>query len=187
MNNNRLLAIGGSAGSLSMVLKIIPLLKKEVNLSVIIIFHRKPSEETILLNVLSTRTTYMVKEADDKDDILPGMIYVAPADYHVLIEKDKTIALDDSEKINYSRPSIDVTFESASEVYGSDLVCILLSGANADGTAGLVAAKKAGALIIVQDPASAEVPFMPQQAVDNVPVDLLIHESNLHTLSRLFT
>jgi two-component system chemotaxis response regulator CheB len=185
MNNNRLLVIGGSAGSLSMVLKIIPLLKKEMNLSVIIIFHRKPSEETALLNVLSTRTTYLVKEADDKDDILPEMIYVAPADYHVLIEKDKTISLDDSEKINYSRPSIDVTFESASEVYGSDLVCILLSGANADGMAGLVAAKKAGALIIVQDPASAEVPFMPQQAVDNVPIDLLINENNLHTLLRL--
>ena len=187
MNNNRLLVIGGSAGSLSMVLKIIPLLKKEMNLSLIIIFHRKPSEETALLSVLSARTTYLVKEADDKDDILPGMIYVAPADYHVLIEKDKTISLDGSEKINYSRPSIDVTFESASEVYGSDLVCILLSGANADGMAGLVAAKKAGALIIVQDPASAEVPFMPQQAVDNVPVDLLIHENNLNTLSGLFT
>lgn len=114
----------------------------------------------------------------DKDEILPGVIYLAPPDYHVLIEKDKTITLDDSEKINYSRPSIDVTFECAAEVYGEKLICVLLSGANADGVDGLVKARKLGAYIVVQDPESAEVPFMPQSAVNTVEIDLILNDKN---------
>src|ERR1700755_1157411 len=106
-----LLVIGGSAGSLSIVLQIIPLLKKEMNLSVVIVFHRKQSEDNTLVDVLSTRTEYEVREIEEKDDILPNTIYLAPADYHVVVEKDKTFSLDGSERINYSRPSIDVTFE----------------------------------------------------------------------------
>ena len=174
-----LLVIGGSAGSLSIVLKIIPLLEKQMNLCVIIIFHRKSTEETTLLDVLSTRTNYIVKETDDKDPITPGVVYIAPADYHVLIEKDMTITLDYSEKINYSRPSIDVTFETAAEVFGEKLICMLLSGANADGVQGLISARKTGAFIVVQDPASAEVPYMPQFAVNNVAVDLMLSDDNL--------
>ena len=169
-----------------MVLKIIPLFKKAMDLSIIIVFHRKQSEDTTLIDVLSSKTDLVVKEADDKDLISPGVIYVAPADYHVLIEKDNTITLDDSEKINYSRPSIDVTFESAAEVFGQSLVCMLLSGANADGVAGLLAARKSGSFIVVQDPASAEVSFMPQRAVDEVPIDLIINEKNLQKLADLF-
>jgi two-component system chemotaxis response regulator CheB len=115
----------------------------------------------------------------------PGVIYLAPADYHVLIERDHTITLDDSEKINFSRPSIDVTFESAAEIYGSSLLCMLLSGANADGVSGLQAARKKGAYIIVQDPATAEVSYMPRQAVENVSVDLLLNEKNLTELPKL--
>ena len=180
-----LLVIGGSAGSLSIVLKIIPLLEKQMNLCVIIIFHRKSTEETTLLDVLSTRTSYIVKETDDKDPITPGVVYVAPADYHVLIEKDMTITLDYSEKINYSRPSIDVTFETAAEVFGEKLICMLLSGANADGVQGLISARKTGAFIVVQDPASAEVPYMPQVAVDNVAVDLMLSDDNLTAFQHL--
>lgn len=171
-----LLVIGGSAGSLSMVLKILPLLKRQMNLAVIIVFHRKQSEETALIDMLSSRTNYLVKEADDKDEILPGVIYLAPADYHVLIEKNHNLTLDISEKINFSRPSIDVTVESAADVYRKRLACILLSGANADGVKGLISAKEAGALIIVQDPVSAEFPFMPQQAVENIQVDFLLKD-----------
>jgi two-component system chemotaxis response regulator CheB len=182
---NNLLVIGGSAGSLSMVLKLIPLLRPQMNLAVIIVFHRKQSDDNTLLEVLSHRTSYTVKEADDKDDIIPGTIYIAPADYHVLVEKDRTISLDASEKINYSRPSIDVTFESAAEVYGESLACMLLSGANADGVAGLIAARRTGAHIIVQDPTAAEVPFMPQQAVQRMPVDLLLNDHNLKQVFEL--
>jgi two-component system chemotaxis response regulator CheB len=182
-----LLIIGGSAGSLSMVLKLLPLLKKEMNIAVMIIFHRGQSDDTIIVDMLSPRTEFAVKEADDKDEIMPGTIYIAPSDYHVLIEKNKTLTLDASEKINFSRPSIDVSFESAADVYGAKLACMLLSGANADGVNGLKAAKNLGALIIVQDPASAEMPYMPREAIENVPVDLQLSYTNLLSFVELFT
>ncbi len=178
----QLLIIGGSAGSLSVVLKIIPLLKKEMNLAVIIVFHRKSSEDNTLIEVLSGRTEFMVKEADDKDEIQPGVIYIAPADYHVLIEKNKTLSLDASEKINYSRPSIDVTFESAAEAYKKSLLCMLLSGANADGVEGLLLAKKLGAYIIIQDPQWAEVSYMPEQALQKMKPNWLLDDGNLRQL-----
>jgi two-component system, chemotaxis family, protein-glutamate methylesterase/glutaminase len=177
-----LLVIGGSAGSLSVVLKIMPLLKPDVSFATIIIFHRKHSEDSALIEVLGGRTDCVVKEVEDKDDILPGHVYIAPADYHVLIEKNKSLTLDFSEKINYSRPSIDVSFESAAEAYGKHLVCLLLSGANADGAEGLIVAKKLHAWIVIQDPATAEVPFMPQQAIARVPYDLLLDPDNLAEL-----
>lgn len=180
-----LLVIGGSTGSLTMVLKIVPLLKKEMNIAIILVFHRKQTEDTTLVDLLSTRTGYRVKEADDKDQITPGVIYIAPPDYHVLIEKDHSITLDDSEKINYSRPSIDVTFESAADAYGKELACLLLSGANSDGVLGLVRARDAGSFIMVQDPASAEFPTMPRSAVERVSVDLLLGDENLKDLSDL--
>ena len=125
---HKLLVIGGSAGSLTMVLKIIPEFTTGMDIAVVIIFHRKSSDDSVLLDVLSNKTSFTVKEIDDKDKIQPGVIYIAPADYHVLIENDGTLTLDDSEKVNFSRPSIDVTFESAAEVYGSQLACMLLSG-----------------------------------------------------------
>lgn len=185
--NFELLIIGGSAGSLSVVLQIIPLLRLSMNLSVLVVFHRKQSEDTTLVDVLSSRTEYEVKEIEDKDEVMPGVIYLAPADYHVLIEKDKSLSLDGSERVNYSRPSIDVSFESGAEVYGPSLACLLLSGANADGVAGLLNARKMGSYIIVQDPDSAEVPYMPQQAVDKVAIDLLISSKNFNELTALFS
>ena len=178
LQKDKLLMIGGSAGSLAIVLQILPLFKRPMNIPVVIIFNRKQSEDTVI-DLLSSRTDYIVKEADDKEDINGGTIYVAPVDYHLLIEKKKTLSLDDSEKVNFCRPSIDVAFESAADVYGPNLICLLLSGANADGVAGLQAAKKAGGLVAVQDPLSAEVPFMPKAAVENVPVDFLLRGDNL--------
>jgi two-component system, chemotaxis family, protein-glutamate methylesterase/glutaminase len=173
-----LLTIGGSAGSLSMVLRIIPFIQRNMNLAIIMIFHRKQSDDSVLIDVLSRKSNFRIKEAEDKDEIEPGTVYLAPADYHLLIEKNKSITLDDSEKVNHCRPSIDVTFESAADVYGESLACLLLSGANADGVDGLIAAQKKGALILVQDPETAEVPYMPQHAVKGVNVDFLINESN---------
>ena len=183
----QLLVIGGSAGSLSVVLKIIPLLKKKMNLAVIIVFHRKSSEDNTLIDVLSSRTDFTVKETDDKDEIQPGVIYVAPADYHVLIEKNKTISLDASEKINYSRPSIDVTFESAAEAYTDSLICMLLSGANADGVQGLLIAKRLGAYIIIQDPQTAEVSYMPEQALQKTQPHLLLNSDDSDQLLSVLT
>ncbi|MGC3943538.1 MAG: chemotaxis protein CheB [Chryseolinea sp.] len=177
-----LLVIGGSAGALQPVMDIIAAIRRDSALSVIVVLHRKASEDDVLISLLATRTHFVVKEVDDKDELTPGVIYIAPADYHVLVEKDRTLSLDDSEKVNFSRPSIDVTFESASAIVGEGLACVLLSGANADGVAGLVAAKRKGAFVVVQDPSYSEFPIMPQHAVDQVAVDMLLNQSNLNAL-----
>lgn len=166
--------IGGSTGSIDVLLKLLPALQSSLSFALIIILHRKNTADSTLANLFSLKTSLPLKEVDDKDVIEPGTIYLAPADYHLLIEQDGTFSLDDSEKINYSRPSIDVTFESAADVYGPSLVGILLSGANADGTNGLNAIKRAGGISVVQQPDTAQVAFMPQQAILSAPIDYVL-------------
>lgn len=173
------IVIGGSAGSLIQVLRIIPLLRKDMDVSVLIVMHRMASHEDVLPGVLVAKTSFEVKEVEDKDELRRGVIYIAPADYHVLVERDFTLTLDDSEKVNFSRPSIDVTFESAAEVCGSSLVGVLLSGANADGAAGLKRVKEKGGRAIVQDPATAEFPMMPQSALELVKADFVMNDDNV--------
>lgn len=182
-----MLVIGGSAGSLSVVLELLPYLKKDWEVAIMIIFHRKDDDGT-LVDILSHRTQFVVKEVEDKEEIKPYVIYLAPTDYHVLVEKDKSFSLDYSEKINYCRPSIDATFESAADVYGKALVALLLSGANADGVDGLKAVGKNGGLVIVQDPATAEVPYMPQQAIKKVDVDIVMRREDIeNTIEKLYS
>jgi two-component system chemotaxis response regulator CheB len=167
----KLLVIGGSAGSLEVLMKLLPELKPEWPLAVIIVLHRRTDSDTLLSELLASKTSLSVKDAEEKDILLPGCIYVAPSDYHLLIEPDGSLTLDASEKVHYSRPSIDVTFMSAAEVFGSRLYCILLSGANVDGAEGLQVVQELGGFTAVQDPATAEVSFMPKHAINTVKVD----------------
>lgn len=173
------LVVGGSAGSLEVLLKVLPGLKQSLDFPIVIILHRKNSADSMLSDLLATRTALKVSEVEDKQPLSPSHIYVAPADYHLLFEKSKVIALDYSEKVNYSRPSIDVSFESASEVFGPALVCLLLSGANSDGISGLKIAKANGGRIAVQHPATAESPFMPEQAILKTEVDLVLKTEDM--------
>jgi two-component system chemotaxis response regulator CheB len=168
-----LLVVGGSAGSLEALLHFLPHLRPEKNLAIVLIMHRRAGE-SLLTQLLQEKTTWQVKEAEEKEPVLPGTIYIAPADYHLLIEKDRTFSLDYSEKVHYSRPSIDVTFEAAADVYGPAVIALLLSGANQDGTEGLQKIKEAGGYVIVQDPAEAAVSFMPQYAVGHIAVDRVV-------------
>lgn len=174
--------IGGSTGSIDVLLSLLPALRSPLPYALIIVLHRKNTADSNLANLFALKTSISLLEVDDKDPIVPGNIYLAPADYHLLLEQDGTFSLDDSEKINYSRPSIDVTFESAADVYGPSLLGILLSGANADGTNGLKAIKKAGGYIAVQQPESAQVGFMPRQAMLTLPVDYVLDVSEMITL-----
>jgi two-component system, chemotaxis family, protein-glutamate methylesterase/glutaminase len=172
--NNRyeLLIIGGSAGSLEVMIRLLPLLQDCVHLAIVVVMHRKAGE-SLLPELLQGKTSWHVKEAEEKESITNGTIYLAPPDYHLLFEKDKTFSLDCSEKIHYSRPSIDVSFESAADTYGGSVIAVLLSGANADGAQGLDHIRKAGGVAIVQDPSEASVSYMPQQAIDNFEVDYI--------------
>ena len=114
------------------------------------------------------------RDKEEKDRIEPGYIYICPPDYHILVEKDQSFSLDDSEKVNYSRPSIDVVFKSAADIYKDQLICFLLSGANADGAEGLKYAKSLGSVTIVQKPEDAQVPYMPQQALKIMNADHIL-------------
>lgn len=174
MEGYKVVLIGGSTGSIDVLLQLLPALRPPLSFALIIVLHRKNTADSALATLLSLKTTIPLKEVDDKDGIMPGNIYLAPADYHLLIEQNGTFSLDDSEKINYSRPSIDVTFESAADVYGSSLSGILLSGANSDGTNGLKAIKKAGGITVVQKPESAQVAYMPNQAILYAPIDFVL-------------
>ena len=177
----KVLIIGGSAGSLEVLLKILPPLEIP-SFSIVIVLHRKQSEDTTLEELIAVKTKIPVKEVEDKVELLPGYIYIAPSDYHLLFEKKGLLSLDISETINHSRPSIDVSFESASEVYQSSLIGILLSGANADGTKGLQAIQKEGGIIIVQKPATAEMPFMPNYAIENTTPDFILDVEEMSLL-----
>lgn len=180
-NKCKLLVIGGSAGSLSVLLDVLPGLNANLSFPVIIVLHRKSSLESVLKDLFASKTTLQVIEAEEKERLLAGHIYIAPADYHLLVEKDKTISLDFSEKVNFSRPSIDVAFETAAEAYGSNLACMLLSGASSDGAQGLKFVKSCGGLTIVQSPDTAEVAYMPQQAIAEVDVDVIIDTKDMAT------
>lgn len=175
----RLGMIGGSAGSLEVILRLLPRLRLDLSFSLVVIVHRKPMHDSMLADLMDSRSLLPVKEAEEKEHIQAGHIYLAPADYHLLIERDHSFALDYSEKVNYSRPSIDVSFESAAEVYGAALFSILLSGANADGVAGMQKVKDHGGLTIVQEPGSAEVDYMPRQAISHVKVDYVLKGEHL--------
>ncbi|NTS40345.1 chemotaxis protein CheB [Flavisolibacter sp. BT320] len=165
-----LLLIGGSAGSLEAILQFLPGLKREPTLAIVLVLHRRAGE-SMLTELLQDKTDWQVKEAEEKEAIVPGTLYIAPADYHLLVEKDGSFSLDYSERVHYSRPAIDVTFETAAEAYGPAVIALLLSGANQDGTAGLRKIKEAGGLVLVQDPEDAVVSYMPKFALDHIDVD----------------
>ncbi len=174
-----LLVIGGSAGSLEVILKTFPLLDTQLPFAIIIVLHRKQNTDTTLIELLSAKTKLPVIEANEKEPLKAGHIYVAPADYHLLIENDRTLSLDYSEKVNFSRPSIDMTFQTAAETYKSALACLLMSGASADGVEGLELVKALNGITAVQDPQTAEVSYMPQKALDKVKVDFIVETDNI--------
>jgi len=176
------LVIGGSAGSLQVLFQLLPILKPALTFPVILVLHRRNSSDSTLSEVLSSKNQNPIKEVEDKDPVLPGNVYLAPADYHLLIERDFTFSLDYSEKVNFSRPSIDVTFESVAEVYGRLGVALLLSGANEDGTKGFLSIKSSGGRTIAQDPETAQMPFMPHHAITHSSVDYILNIAQMADL-----
>lgn len=174
----KVVMVGGSAGSLEVITRMLGgLLNKK--LAIVLIIHRKGSVHSSLADVLNMKAAVVVKEAEEKEFIRSGYVYIAPADYHLLIERDGSLSLDYSEKINFSRPSIDVSFECAASVFGDRVIGILLSGGNADGVAGLKSIKRAGGECIVQDPSSALVSYMPMQALIEIKPDRTLDSAEM--------
>ncbi len=160
--------VGASAGGLYALKKLLPALPASFPCAMLIVQHMSPHSDNYMVRMLNELSSITVKEADEKEPIQPGTVYIAPPDYHLLVEADYTLSLSVEEKVNYSRPSIDVLFETAADVYGKHLMGIILTGANTDGANGLYAVKKNGGFTIVQDPNDAESPAMPRAAIERI-------------------
>lgn len=163
--------IGTSTGGLNALQAILTPLPAEFPLPILVVQHRLPASNDFLAFSLNESCQLTVKEAAEKEPVKPGWVYIAPANYHLLVEPDKTLSLSIDAKVCYSRPSIDVLFETAAEVYRSGLIGIILTGANDDGTAGLKKIKAQGGLVVAQNPATAEAEMMPSSAIKENIVD----------------
>ena len=167
----RAIVMGVSSGGGDALTKILPALPKELPLPVVIVQHLHYLQDLKFIQHYNKVCKMAVNIAGEKQAIAAGHIYFAPPNYHLLIEKDETFSLSIDERVNYSRPSIDVLFESAADVYCPGLIGVILTGANADGAAGLRQIKNNKGLTIVQDPATAAVDYMPRAAIAAVDVD----------------
>lgn len=164
-----LIVMGGSWGGLQASLSVLSGLPDTYPLPIILVLHRLKNAESDLQGLLSRKLRLPVQEVEEKESIRGGHVYLAPSNYHVLIEKNRTFSLDVSEQENYSRPSIDVTFSSAAEVYRAHTAGILLSGASEDGSSGLRDIRNSGGLALVQDPSEAEAATMPAAGIRRTP------------------
>ncbi len=176
------IVIGVSAGGIAALEKILPIFDEDYRLPILIVQHIGAEPQNYLVDHFSDRCILEVKEAEDKDSIRSGAIYFAPPNYHLLIEPQRTLALSTDIKVNYSRPSIDVLFETAAEAYCDQVVGVILTGANNDGAAGLAAIHRYGGLTVVQSPETAEVATMPLAAIKQTAVD---HILSLREIGRL--
>ncbi len=157
--------IGVSAGGLHALVRLLGDLPADYFLPIVVVQHRGKDHRELLEEVLQTKCLLKVKQADEKESILPGYIYVAPPDYHLLIEQDKTFSLTSDMHVKHSRPSIDLLLETAAEAYRKNLIGIILTGASSDGAEGLLQVKNLGGLTLVQQPATAEYDYMPEAAI----------------------
>ena len=160
------IVIGGSAGGVEALTLILSALPGDFALPVLLVQHLHPADDGALAGHLGRECALPVIEPCDKERVERGHVYAAPANYHMLVERDGAISLSVDERVNWSRPSIDVLFESAARAWGKAVIAVILSGASADGAAGMRAIKAAGGLTMAQDPATAETPVMPQAAID---------------------
>lgn len=156
-----MVVIGGSLGGLRALTGLLRGVPKNFPLPIAVVLHRHKDSDSSLLEMLQSESALPASEVLDKEPFLPGRIYLAPADYHLLVEPTHFV-LSVDEPVRFARPSIDVLFESAAESLGSSVIGVVLTGANADGSEGAARIKANGGRIIVQEPATAEAPQMPQ-------------------------
>lgn len=161
--------IGASAGAVDALGAILPAIPEGFGLPILVVVHVPPDKRSVMAELFGTKCRLEVVEAEDKMPMEPGVIYFAPPDYHLLVEADKTLSLSGDEPVLFSRPSIDVLFESAADALGPRLIGLILTGANHDGASGMAAIVGAGGIAIVQDPRTAFARAMPEAAVAASP------------------
>lgn len=166
-NNTHVVVIGASAGGIPVIQTILSGLPNDFKTPIIIVIHRLKNTNSGLASVFESHTKIPIKEADDKEYLKANTIYIAPANYHLLMEEDKRISLSYSEMVNYSRPAIDISFDCIADVYEYNTIGVLLTGANKDGALGLQKIESKGGKVIVQDPSEAAFKVMPQAGIDS--------------------
>jgi two-component system chemotaxis response regulator CheB len=176
--------IGASAGGFEAMLAVLKGLPSTYPMPLVAVLHLPDNHDSRLAELFDYRLELRVREARDKEAIEPGTLYFAPSGYHLLVETDRTFSFSCEDRVCYARPSIDVLFDTAADAWGKSLAGILLTGANYDGAAGLAGMRVAGALTIVQDPATAEVPTMPEAAIRAMTPDLILPLAEIHSLLR---
>lgn len=177
-----LIVMGGSAGSFSVTNRLLATLPESFPTPIVIVLHRLKEKREGFREALQIRSGIQIVEPDDKTPIEKGKVYIAPANYHLLIESRSYLSLATTELVQYSRPSIDVLFDSAADVFGSHCLGILLSGANRDGAFGLKRIQSKGGATVVQAPHDAPMPTMPEAAMKMITPDLVLTEEELQRL-----
>lgn len=162
---NGVVVLGCSAGGFKAVTTVLSALSANFPLPVLLVQHLHPDDDGLFAGHLSLASPLPVSEPFDKEEIRPGHVYVAPANYHMLVEHGGTVALSTDEKVHWSRPSIDVLFESAAHAFGRTVIAVIMTGASEDGSQGIRTIKSQRGFIIAEDPITAEFPFMPRSAV----------------------
>jgi two-component system, chemotaxis family, protein-glutamate methylesterase/glutaminase len=166
--------IGASAGGIEALTVLLPALSPGLRPPVFIVLHLPRDKPSMLAEIFARKCACPVREAQDKESIEPGTVYFAPNNYHLLVDSRLQLSLSADDPVHHSRPSIDVLFESAAEIYGERLLGIILSGANEDGAAGLAAIHDAGGVTVVQSPQTARAPLMALSALKLRPADCVL-------------
>lgn len=182
-----IIAIGGSAGSLPVLLRLLEHLPQNFSIPIVVVLHRLRNVSSDLQGILATsQKLQKIKEPEDKEPIKRRHVYIAPQNYHLLVEADLTFSLDYSETVHYSRPSIDVSFESIARIFGKNTIAILLSGANQDGAAGIETVMAGEGTAIVQHPDTCEYPAMPTAAIERTKdASIMTPDEIIHYLQHL--
>jgi len=165
MKGTDAIVVGASAGGVSALLTVFAALPADYAIALLCVLHLPADRHSQLAEVFSRRLQRPVQEARDKESVVPGMIYVAGPGYHLSVERDRSLSLSQEDRVHFSRPSIDILFESAADAYGDGLVGVLLTGANEDGARGLARIKEHGGTTLIQDPHEAQVAVMPEAAL----------------------
>lgn len=176
-----LVVVGTSLGGLRALEVLLAGLPKNFPVSVAVVQHRHKNSDDTLLKVLQQYSALPLKDAEDKEVIVPGQVYLAPADYHLLVEAGN-FALSTEAPVSYARPSIDVLFESAADTYAAKVIGVILTGANHDGAQGVAKIKACGGLVVVQEPTTAESRTMPEAAIAAVAVNWILTLSEIAPL-----
>ena len=176
--------IGASAGGVEALSQLLPALPATLRAAVFIVLHQPRERPSRLAALFQAKCVLPVREAEDKEPVAPATVYLAPPDYHLLLDQGPCLALSADEPVNYSRPAIDVLFESAADLYRERLLGMILTGGNQDGAAGLAAVQRAGGVTVVQAPQSAQVALMPASALQRIVPDHVLPLAEIAALLR---